>query len=304
MDNTHAANATHVELTAKEIAQEQVDNVVADLSESIQLIKKEVDALQITVMSQKAPWYKSLPTTISLIALLFSFGTTYVSYTRIDAQDKQNMRAELRGLLQRLSSISRDSIELPKRYSDDPVAAGAISGMLNQENTLLSRQAAELARKLPKDLVSATEYCTIGAALQISYNFQGAKEFFVYAIESAKDFNDKISALRYNANLMFIMGQPESGRNEYRKALDIFLTFSDYDDFTKKSTNIQTELAWAYSESNLRLKDRANQHIANAESYVSSLAPGPGTTIIKGQIDQAKLQINSVGNPINPLAHP
>jgi len=251
-------------------------------------------------MSKRTPWYRNLSTTIALMALLFSFGTTYVSYTRSEAQDRQSMRAELRGLLQRLSNISRDNLELPKKYSADPVAVGAISGLLNQENALLSRQAAELAKRLPRGSVSATEYISIAAALQNSYNLEGAREFFGYAIESASDFNDKITALRSKGNLLFIMGQAEAGREEYQKALNIFSTFPGYSDFTQKVTNMQTELAWAYSEAGAGLKYQANQHINAAESYVPKLPPGPVTDMFEGQVNAAKPLVNAPGKPKTP----
>ncbi|MCA1629510.1 MAG: hypothetical protein LC785_06080 [Acidobacteria bacterium] len=275
------------------------DNFVNDLAESIQLIKKEVDALQITIMSQKTPWYKNISTTLSILALLFSFGTTYVSYKRTEAQDIQSARVELRGLLQRLSYLPRDNFETSKKYLNDPGAMGTIGGLINQENALLSRQAAELARKLPKNYVSATEYYSIAQALQAAYNVEGAKEFLGYALESAKDFNDKIAALRSNANLMFITGKPEAGRVEYQKALNIFSGYGEYDDYTKKSTHIWTELSWAYSEANAGFKDLANQHIDSAQSYLSGLQPSPGADQLMGQINQAKAQLNSTRSLTN-----
>ena len=127
---------------------EQDNNAVNDLAESIQLVKKEVDALQITVMSQKTPWYKNASTTIAILALLFSFGTTYVSYKRTEAQDIQSLKLELRGLLQRLSYLPRDNFETAKKYPNDPTATQTIGGLINQENTLLTslRQSTTLSR--------------------------------------------------------------------------------------------------------------------------------------------------------------
>ena len=273
---------------------------VNDLEERIQLIKKEVDALQITVMTQKTPWYKNASTTIAILALLFSFGTTYVSYKRTEAQDIQNEKLELRGLLQRLSYLPRDNFETAKKYPNDPTAIVTIGSLINQENTMLSRQAAELARKLPRDYVSATEYYSVAVALQSAYNFEGAKEFLGYAIDCAKDFNDKIAALRSNAILMFLTGRPEAGRVEYQKALDVFSAFGEYDDYTKKATHISTELSWAVAEANAGHKELANQHISSAEEYLSGLPPSPGADQMRGQINQTKMQLNSPSSQTNP----
>ena len=280
----------------------QDDKAINDLAESIQLIKREVDALQISVMSQRKPWYKNTSTTISILALLFSFGTTFVSYRRTEAQDIQNTRVELRGLLQRLSFLPRDNFEISRKYPNDPAAIGTIGGFINQENAFLSRQAAELARRLPRSYVSATEYYSVAMALQSAYNLEGAREFLGYASESAADFNDKISALRANANLMFMTGKPEAGRVEYQNALGIFSGFGNYDDYTKRSTHVLTELNWAFSEANVGFKDLADQHLSNAESYLVGLSPSPGADQLRGQINQARVQMRL--NPSSGLTIP
>jgi len=276
----------------------------AGQDDQLRLLKKEVDALQVAVMSQRTPWYKNVPALISVLAFVFSFGTTYVSYVRTRSQDILSARVELRGLLQRLSNLPRDNVEVGKKYSDDPRTIAVLSGMLNQENALLARQAAEIARKLPREYVSATEYYAVAGALQAAYNPQGAKEFAAMAIESSKDFNDQIAALRLSATLMFGTGQPEAGRVEYQKALNVFSVFRGYDEFTKKSTHIWTELSWAYSEAGIGAKDLATQHIANAESYASSLVPSPGSDQLKGQITQAKAVLTSGLGPMIPPSAP
>ncbi len=80
-----------------------------DLIERIHSIKSEVDALQIAVMKQHAPWYKNIAVIVSIMALLFSFGTTYVSYNRTKTQDIQNSRSELRSLLQRIAVLPKEN---------------------------------------------------------------------------------------------------------------------------------------------------------------------------------------------------
>ncbi len=67
------------------------------LNPDLLLLKREVDALQIAIHRQEAPWYKNMSTVLSIVALLFSFGTTFVSYKRTESQDVQNARVELRG---------------------------------------------------------------------------------------------------------------------------------------------------------------------------------------------------------------
>ena len=270
------------------------------LDDKIEVMKREIDALQIVVTSQKKPRYKDVSTLIALMALLFSFGTTYVSYQRTNAQDIQNTRQELRGLLQRLEALPKENLEVSKRYQDDPSAMAFASSLINQENILLSRQAAELARKLPQNTVSATEYFAIAGAFQAASNIQSAQEFLELSIANAKTFGDEIAALRMNANLEFISGHPEAGRVTYQRALNIFAKYPGYDAYTINSTNIWTELSWATSEVAIGNATLADQQIANAESALSTLLPSPGSRMLKSQILQVKTQIHGGGPITNP----
>lgn len=117
-----------------------------DIQAKIELMKREIDALQVTVMAGKAPWYKSPSIMISVLALLFSFGTTAVSFHRAAQEDIRSGRAELRGILQRLTALPRDNFELTRKYKDDEEGK-ALTGLLNQENSLLARQASEVSMR-------------------------------------------------------------------------------------------------------------------------------------------------------------
>jgi tetratricopeptide (TPR) repeat protein len=279
---------------------EQNENPLEQLKSQVQLLSGEVDTLQKAVLGQTKPWYKQAATLISVLALLFSFGTTYVSDRRTDAQDIHNSRTELRALLQRMAVLPKENFEITQKYAGNAVAQNLLSAYLNQENALLSRQAAEIAKKLPKDKVSATEYYAVALALQSAYNLDSSKEFLKLALESAKDFNDEIGVLRTSANLLFITGKPEAGRVEYQKALDIFSKYPGYDNFVKGSTHIWTELSWSFAERNLGLMDLCTQHIANAEHILTTLSPGPGTDQLRNQIDQAKSGSTSGKSLTNP----
>lgn len=267
------------------------------LEQKVDLMKREVDALQIAMTERAKPWYQNLSTWLSVVALLFSFGTTYVSYRRTAIQDVQSSRQELRGLLQRLSALPKENVDIRKRYGDDPASMNLVGGFINQENALLARQAAELARKIPADLVSGTEYYAIAIALQNSYDLSGAEEFLQYSARAAKDFNTEIAALRFTANLQFVQGRPEAGRVEYQKALNIFSKYPGYDPFTRTSTNVWTELAWAFSEAGVGAQSFAHQHVENAKALVQALPRSPGGDMLNAQVAQAEMQF-ATGQPV------
>jgi tetratricopeptide (TPR) repeat protein len=270
----------------------------------LEVMKREIDALQIAVTGSSKPWYKNISLMVSVIALLFSFGTTYVSYRRAAVQEIQNTRQELRELLQRLTALPRENVENMKKYASDPASMAMVGGFINQENTLLARQAAELAKRLPAEAVTAVEYYSVALALQNAYDLAGAADFLNLTTQSATDFNTEIAAMRMKAHLQFIQGRAESGRVEYQKALDIFSKYEDYDPFTKLSTNVWTELAWANSEALFfGPQSSASQHVENAKRLLDAAVPSPGVENLKAQVSQAEQQL--AGHiPIAPVSGP
>jgi len=240
--------------------------------------------------SQSQPWYRSTSTLISLTALAFSFGTTFVSYRRTEMQDIQASRQELRGILQRLSAIPREMLDATKRYAGDPSSITGVSQLYNQESTMLSRQASEIVKRLPKGVVSATEYYAIAVAFQSSYNLAAAKEYLRLATDKANNFNDEIGAIRSSAFLDFLTGQPQEGRVKYQQALNIFSKYPNYDPYTVASTHISTELFWGGSEAMTGQFQLATQHADNAERIVEGLPASMGSDNLRAQIEQARQQ--------------
>lgn len=234
------------------------------------------------------PWYHNVSTIIALAALMFSFGTTAVSARRAELQDVQASRQELRGILQRLNAIPREMMEAAKKHAMDPGLINGLSQAYNQESTMLSRQAAEIVKRLPSKVVSATECYAIAVAFQTSYNLASAKEFLGLALAKANNFNDEIGALRSSAFLDFLMGQPQEGRVKYQRALAIFTKYPNYDAYTVASTHILTELLWGGSEAMILQYQAAMQHADNAEGIAEGLPPGMGSDNLRGQIQQAR----------------
>ena len=276
---------------------------INDLSEKIKTIKEEVDALQITIMKQRSPWYKNIPTIISILALLFSFGTTIVSYKRTLDQDIQNRKGELRVILQRLAILPIDYVEYQKKYHDDQIAFGNILSSIAQENTLLVKQASTIGNWLSKrKKIDSSEYISIGVALKNCYDLAEAEKFYKNGIEFAKktkDFNNEIAALRNYAEILFLTGRQAEGRHELENAMDIFSRYQDqsgnniFNEYTQYFTHIKTELSWAKLESGIESSSEIiRSHINKAENYSKKLTPGPNTDQIKQEIIQTKKLLN------------
>jgi tetratricopeptide (TPR) repeat protein len=272
---------------------------VNDLKNQYRVLKDEVDSIQISLLKAKTPWYKNISMIVSVMALLFSFGTTYVSNKRIEAQDIQSLKSELRSMLQQLAALPSKNFELTKKYSDDPSAIAFIGGQLNQENALLAFQAADLIHKLPKDKLTAIEVYSVAVALQGAYEIQKANDLYHLSYDIAKDINTAIAAKRGIANSLFQLGQSDAGRVEFQDALNIFSKYKSNNDFFQKSTHIITLLNWASAESGAGAFDKAKAKILEAREMVESLPPSPYTDQLKGQIAQAQVQISGIKSKVS-----
>lgn len=271
-----------------------MNGAVSDvLEQKIYELERRIDSVDKKNDDNKKSLYKNIPILISFMALLFSFGTTYVSYRRTTEQDIQSLRTDLRGLLQRLADLPKENLEALKKYKDDPMAFAMVSGFIAQENNFLSKQSGEIISKIPIDRVSPTDYLAVGIALSNSRYYDNAITFFKKAAESSVGLDDEVASLRNLANMAFVTGRVGDGREIYQDALDIFSKYKGFDPFTVASTNTQTLIYWATSEAATNSLDIANQHLTRAEQIAASLPSGANSELIKSQVSQTRAQIFS-----------
>lgn len=268
---------------------------IQELSDRLELLGQEVDALQVALMRGRTPWYRDIPTIFSVLALVFSLGTTYVSYKRTETQDILAARAELRALLQRLAALPKENLEITRTYANDAASLNFISGYIGQENSLLARQAAEIAGRLPSRQITSAEYHAISLALWNAGDAMAALPFAEAAARSATEAASAANALRaYGADL-FTLGQAERGRAQYQEALNIFAKYPNYNDYFQGYTHILTQLSWANAEASGGFMDLAWQHLEAAESLVASLPTGPSTDQLRQQAEQQRALYASQG---------
>lgn len=264
-------------------------------------IEERLERVETNVAGRDSIWFKIVPVLISVLALIFSFGTTFVSYKRTVEQDTLALRGELRVLIQRLAALPKENLEALKKYADDPMSFALVSGFINQENNLLSKQAENLLNKLPESQISSTDYYAVSNALGIARNYDSATKFLYKSLEVANGLDDEVGALRNLAGLMFVTGRIGDGRATFQRALDVFGKYKGFDPFTIASTNIFTEISWAMAEASTNSFDLASQHLARADQIGAGLPAGPNSQIVKSQIIQARSQILSGASAL-PLA--
>ena len=265
---------------------------ISDVQDSIAAINKELVTVQSKLIRAESPWYRQPALIISLTALLFSFGTTSVSYYRTTQQDIHDARTELRTLILRLSQLPRENIEYSKKYADDSLALGSLSGVLNQENALVAKQAADIINRIPGH-VGATEYMSVAGALSNSGLFDPALKLMTRAFAQSADANDEVAILRFFGQTLFATGKLEEGRQKYQAALQIFTKYPTDNQSYIHMTHLFTEMYWSQMETAARQCQFARSHLEEARAHLSSLPPGPGNIPFEGQINQTALAVAS-----------
>ena len=249
----------------------------------LEMMRREIDALQVEVMKGKEPWYKSPPVFISALALLFSFGTTIVSFQKAAREDVRSARAELRGIIQRLTVLPRENFELIKKYQDDPEGQGLLSGLLTEENSLLARQASEIVDRFP-DEISASEYYSVAQALMIASDVERQVRYLERALAKASDPNIKVTILRIYGLHLMMTGQTTEGRRKYEQALSIWRDYPDVTDYFQEWTDVFTEMYWSQAEMAANNIEAARGHIRKALQDWNALSFGPTTALLHSQI--------------------
>ncbi len=253
-------------------------STLAQFQTDLRILKAEVDSLQIHVLSAAKPWYLQISTLVSVIALAFSFGTTYVSHQHTAQQDQQAARAALRALLQRVTALPKENFELFEKYQGKPTAASQLSSMINGENTILATQAIELVNELG-DRVSSSELFAASNAAGQAGMFQDAARLLELADARAKNFSDAVAALRVRAAQAYNLHDLSTGQRLFNDALSVFSRFPVGNRDLEEFTHFYTENFWAQAEMNAGRCQEAALHIQAAAEYTKNLMEP-----IKGQV--------------------
>lgn len=257
--------------------------------EKFDILKKQVDSLQIQLSREQKPWYLMTSNIVAISALLFSFGTTGVSFFNGLKEDVRANRRETRALIQRLTKLPIENFELIRRYQGDALGV-SLSGAINQENILLATQATELLDRYP-DSFSSTEYLAVANALGSSSITHGIPKLLDAAINRAKNANDYTQATRAYAGYHFAQENYSAGRDYFKMALAVWDLFPEKIMYVVNSFDLLTLMYWSQSEAMANEFSDATDLIVRAREKWSALPPGPQTDSYKTQIEFTEEQI-------------
>jgi len=266
---------------------------VADLRLRLEQNDAEIDALQVAAArgEERAarPWYREGALLTAVIALLFSFGTTVVSYVRLDQEAQHDARNELTGYLQRLSELPRLEQEVLLEHGQS--AGSQLLAFVGAERELIANQARSVMQLIP-DQVLTVEYVTVGFALQNIGAFSQAQEVYRQSLEVARNPLDRVVALRSLAGIRFLLGDVDGGRELYAEARDVYSKEIDAPELVVAYVNAETELQWALTELGAGQCAEAESHIAAAEALLvgQPIAPAYSPRIAQLRAQHAACQ--------------
>ena len=254
-----------------------------DDTEKYEILKKEVDSLQIQLSQERGPWYSKSSNLISVIALLFSFGTTIVSAINSHNEDIRANHREAIAIIQRITNLPIENFELMEAHKGS-APGEALSGFVNQENILLATQAANLIKRYPNSF-NSTEFMAVATALANSNITDKVPSLLRSALDKADTSNDYVVAMRSYGEYLFSVGIYVEGRKHFQQALKVWDKFPEKNMFVVNSFDVVTLVNWAQAEimtGNLR---QAEEIIDQAKARLSQLPSGTTKESLQNRIN-------------------
>lgn len=268
-----------------------------DESDKYELLKKEVDSIQIQLNQESGPWYSKPSNLISVIALIFSFGTTLVSAINSHNEDVRSNHREVLSVIQRITNLPIENFELMQEH-EGSATGQALSGYINQENVLLATQAANLIKRYPNSFNSA-ELKAVAAALMESNITDKVPYFLRMAIDKADNASDYTEATRWYGSYLFSIGDFAEGRKHFQLALKVWDIFPERNLFIVNDFDVITLLSWAESEIRVGHLEMAQSIIEQAKEKHSRLPAGFIKEALRNRISFLSGRINQ-SDPVGP----
>ncbi|MBK8212066.1 MAG: hypothetical protein IPK78_21160 [Rhodospirillales bacterium] len=241
--------------------------------------RAELDKL-VEKLGDEKPWYRTISGAISVAAFVLSIISGVYSCQRDIDQERQQARASLNTLSQRLLTLPRENFELAQKYKGDGNAQSTLSSLLNAENITMVNTMKELVARFP-DIVTDNDKFVLASSLVNSTRIPEAVSIYNDLAQTASDPNVAVAADRNLGFYFLANGQPDIGRKYFENAVGIFEgKFKSEDQYMKASSNIYTYLMWAKSEIWTRNCNEAQGVLGRAMSLAAEIRLPPDAPML------------------------
>jgi hypothetical protein len=151
-----------------------IEQAVRHLYSGLEKLKDEVDAHQIAMARIQRPWYREPSIIISILAFLFSLGTTAFSYIQAQQQRVHDLRTETRSALLQFNQLAIDTVKEQEQHRNNPNFASLLADKAGGTLAMLAVRISEISMEIP-DHISVREHLAIAGTLHSSDNSNLAK---------------------------------------------------------------------------------------------------------------------------------
>ena len=197
----------------------------ADLRDTIDLIRDQVDILQVQAAEQQRPWYRQMSTLLSVIALAVSviFSSLSVYFRQQDKleADKEHNVSRVRQNVSDLAELQVQQGEALARAGTNAQMTANIGSAYNVKRQLLIEETESLINSSSARMTSAL-YVSFANQLAADARVEDAAVYFRLALDAAKTNIARSNVHRGFAMAMMIPGPQQKlvdGRNHWRAAL-------------------------------------------------------------------------------------
>jgi hypothetical protein len=239
------------------------------------------------------PWFKTPSVVVAILAFLLSLTTGILSIQRSYQQDIHQTRSELRGLIQRLLSITREGAV--------PINSGSalsVIGSNSNEMLLVSQQAAELIGVLSSmpigGNVTASEYNLVADALLNNGMLESSAKLYEESLRLRHmTLAERVGSMRGHSAAILRGGDIDRGRKEYVDLINFISNNDSAIGYNRYLDVSYTYANWAISESVVNPCGNYMELIDKAMASASMANPGAMKQQVDRELDQMKQQAES-----------
>ena len=201
----------------------------------------------------KGPWYKDGSNLIALLALVVSLGSVGVSVYQARVAKEQNIVAEQQELVTFVGYIAQDPATIAQEsqtISNESALSTAQGGVTTAE-LVDSEEAATLINLLGAEYVTSTEYYETAVGLQAGQSYDQALSFLERAAALPSDPRTHASALRFEAQIYYQLGQVSEAEKADALAEQAYSRAPDVTLASQRSNVAFTELFDAFYQASI-----------------------------------------------------
>jgi tetratricopeptide (TPR) repeat protein len=252
-----------------------VEERLTNIERRLELVRDELDALQIAAAEKTKPWLRQTPSLASLLALLVSIATAVYSGIERQRQDVEEKHNALRGLVSQLLDFSAEYQSKLASTGSEKLSTQErefIGAMINSKRMVIAEAADNLVRQIPQTVTSA-EYNFLANDKLANGGVAKAEEYLNKAVEVSRDALAKMNAFR---NLAFFYAQRgplqdmDRARKNFQQAVET-LSGEPRDDATGYSLGFTWDM-WGTAEYMNNYPKEGAQKFERARKYYSDLS--------------------------------